>query len=93
MRTVSTVEERLPGHKCGKDEVPVEGALRDVDLPAEDDEDDDDDAGEEGAARGSARDKDEPEPEPEDLEGADSDDSGGWSVDLEETIAKRRGGQ
>lgn len=80
------VEDRPPGHVIGKDERPVEGALRDVDLPGEEGEGNgDEDAGK------SAADGDDAELAPEDMEGEYSDDSDGSSVDLEETIAKRRG--
>jgi hypothetical protein len=81
------VETRAPGYECGRDEVAYDAALKDVDIVAQ----------EEGGGRGGSPDYEDEMSEDEDVEAQDeadddSDASGGMSVDLEDTVAHRKGG-
>jgi hypothetical protein len=84
---VCAVEARAPGYECGKDEIAYDAALKDVDIVAQ----------EEGGGRGGSPDYEDEMSEDEDVEAQDeadddSDASDGMSVDLEDTVAHRKGG-
>lgn len=77
------VEERPPGHVCGKDEVAYESSLKDVDVVAAEEHG----GREESADYEDEMDEEEDQAEPED----EADDSDGSSGDLEEAVARRKG--